>query len=71
LAERLWRVRKHADTLEALVRSDATDERGVELVFVYNGHVLYSRSCRTRTEAESDATDRLRQLQRAGWATHW
>jgi hypothetical protein len=49
----------------------ADDRRSVELEFFYDGQLLLARQWPTREEALADASTRLRELQRAGWNTHW
>ncbi len=55
--------------LDAIVRP--IDDGAVELEFVLGGHILHTRVWPTRAAAEEAAETRLRELQRAGWATHW
>jgi hypothetical protein len=50
---------------------DACDADGVEIRLVLDGEPLYVRRWPSRDLALADATDRLRDLQRAGWSTHW
>ena len=69
-AERIWRVRKNHTWIDARIR----DRRGspcVELAFFYDGEPIFSTECATREIAISEAAFRLRELQRAGWNTHW
>ena len=66
--ERLWRVRKHHVWIDAQLHSHATD---VELKFLYDGELLLARRWPTRELAVAHAEERLRDLQRAGWNTHW
>jgi hypothetical protein len=67
-AVRLWRLRRRHDYIDAIV----WPIRGAwELQFVRNGRVLLTRQYETREVASADADGRLRELQRAGWHTHW
>jgi hypothetical protein len=66
--ERLWRARRRHDYIDALLRdSDA----GSVLEFRRNGRSLVTWRFGTRDEASAEAMRRLRDLQRAGWNTHW
>jgi hypothetical protein len=49
----------------------ADDRADVELQFFYDGRLLLASRWPTREEALADASCRLRELQRAGWNTHW
>jgi hypothetical protein len=66
--QRLWRLRRRHDHIDALV-----GRRGAswELSFVRNDRVLVTRSYPTRDAAHADAAGRRRELERAGWNTHW
>jgi hypothetical protein len=68
-AERLWRVRKNHTWIDAQLY-DAGNAT-FELRLLYDGDVILRRECSTRTAAVSCAEERLRELQRAGWNTHW
>jgi hypothetical protein len=68
--ERLWRVRKDHTWIDARLR-DREETDGVELQFFYDGSLVFARRCPTRHEAIADAGTYLRNLQRAGWNTHW
>lgn len=70
VAERLWRVRKNHVWIDAQLR-DAADGSGVDLRFFYDGELLLASHLDTRAAAEAEADCRLRELQRAGWNTHW
>ena len=70
LAERVWRVRKHHTWIDAQVR-DCVDPAGVEIRFFYDGSLVFAQRWTTREEALSCAAGHLRDLQRAGWVTHW
>lgn len=66
--ERLWRVRRRHHHIDALLgRSGAH----WELRFTRNDRVLFTRQYEARAAACAEAEARLRELQRAGWNTHW
>ena len=65
---RLWRARKRHDAIDALLRVDAA---GVELEYRLNARLLLRRAYPTADEARAGAEARLRDLQRAGWNSHW
>ena len=68
--ERLWRVRKQGAWIDARLReSDASP--GVELSYFYDGQLVIATEWPTREDAIGDADVKLRDLQRAGWTTHW
>jgi hypothetical protein len=68
--ERLWRVRKNHVWIDAQLRA-APDGAGVDLTFFYDGEPMFALRTRTRAAAEAEANERLLELQRAGWNTHW
>lgn len=65
---RLWRVRKANTWIDAQV---STSETATELRLFLDGERVFSREFPTRALATADAEQRLRDLQRAGWTTHW
>jgi hypothetical protein len=67
---RVWRVRKNHTWMDARL-NDCAGSSGVELQFFYDGALLYARRWGSRDEALVDADSQLRELQRAGWNTHW
>lgn len=67
--ERLWRIRKRHQSIDAIVRP--ADDGTVHLQFMLNGNLIHSRRWPTRADADAAADAKLRELQRAGWATHW
>ena len=68
--ERLWRVRKDHVWLDArLLVSEG--HAAVDLQFFYDGNLVLSRQWPSRDEAVDFAARQLRDLQRAGWNTHW
>jgi hypothetical protein len=67
---RVWRLRKqhlHVDAELRLLTADA----GVELHFLYNGHLSYARQFLTRAEALAEAAVKRAELEREGWTFHW
>jgi hypothetical protein len=67
---RVWRVRKNHTWLDARLR-DCAGSSDVELTFFYDGAPLHTRRWPSRENAIADAERQLRDLQRAGWNTHW
>jgi hypothetical protein len=65
---RLWRARRRHDHLDAVVA--ATAGRWV-LQFLLNDRLIVSWPFDTKDGATEEADARLRELQRAGWNTHW
>jgi hypothetical protein len=68
LTDRLWRVRRRHDHIDAILRRSGTQW---ELRFVHNDRVLLTRRYARRDLAHAEANSRLRELERAGWNTHW
>ena len=68
-AERIWRARKNHTWIDAQLRP--SDEATFELRFFYAGGLVFSRFWPTRDAALAHAARQLRELQRAGWNTHW
>jgi len=66
--ERLWRVRRRHAHIDALLRRR---ENGWDLRFTRNDRVLITQEFPDRDAASAAADVRLRELQRAGWTTHW
>jgi len=68
MASRLWRVRKRHDHLDVTI-----DETGGswELVFARNDRKFLSLHFPTRARAEAEAAAKLKELERAGWLSHW
>jgi hypothetical protein len=76
MIERVWRLRKHHTWIDArLQEGDAPappgSTVGVVLTCYYDGEPIYARRWPTRDLALNDADARLKELLRAGWATHW
>ena len=65
---RLWRVRKRQQSVDAVVRELDGD---VTLEFVMNVKRVTARKWPSRAQAVKAATEKLKELERAGWATHW
>ena len=68
LHARLWRVRKRHDYIDALLQETAD---GWQLEFGRNDRPLVVWRFETQSEAQREADKRLRDLQRAGWTSHW
>ena len=67
---RVWRLRKDHTWIDAQIR-DCPESHEVEIQFFYDGVLLLARRWPTREQALTHAADRLRDLQRVGWTTHW
>ena len=67
---RVWRLRKDHTWLDARL-SECAGSTDVDLQFFYDGTLLVARRCPSRREALAHAENRLRDLQRVGWNTHW
>ena len=65
---RLWRVRKDHTWIDAQL-SDS--KNAVEVHFLLDGEPFLTREFPSRATATADAERTLRDLQRAGWNTHW
>ncbi|HEV8346986.1 MAG TPA: hypothetical protein VGQ16_10450 [Vicinamibacterales bacterium] len=63
--ERLWRLRKRQQSIDAILRDR------VMLEFVLNGKRVTIRRWPSRAQAVRAATEKRKELERAGWATHW
>jgi hypothetical protein len=69
-AQRVWRLRKNHTWLDARLR-DCEGSDAVEVQFFYDGAMLWTRRWPSRQLALDHADQQLRELQRAGWNTHW
>jgi len=69
-AVRVWRVRKDHTWVDARIR-ECPESDAVELQFFYDGALVVARTWPSRESALTEAGGRLRDLQRAGWNTHW
>jgi hypothetical protein len=67
-AVRLWRLRKDHMWMDAQV---APASAGVEVRICLDGEPIFTERFATRALAVDDADRRLRDLQRAGWTSHW
>ena len=67
---RVWRLRKNSTWLDARL-SESTEDAGVELRFYRDNSRISSPRWPSREEAMTDAERQLRELQRAGWNSHW
>jgi hypothetical protein len=67
---RVWRLRKDHTWIDAHIR-DCPESDEVEIRFFYDGALLVARRWPSREQALTHAADRLQDLQRAGWTTHW
>ena len=65
---RLWRVRKRHQHLDALLSSIGGDWI---IEFRRDDRPLLTWTFPTEADARAQADLRLRDLQRAGWTTHW
>ena len=68
LDQRLWRVRRRHDSIEAYLRPTASNW---SLQFLRNGRAMFVLTFSSREEAADVATARLHELRRAGWNEHW
>ncbi len=68
--ERIWRARKTHAWIDAQLRP-SDEGRAFELRLFYDGDLVFFRAWPTRAAAVSFAAQQLRELQRAGWNTHW
>ena len=68
LRNRLWRMRKRHDHIDASLRSDRS---GWTLEFSRNDQPLLTWRFATEEAARAEAAARRRELERAGWTSHW
>jgi hypothetical protein len=66
----VWRLRKDHTWIDAQIR-DCPESSEAEIRFFYDGSLLLAQRWPSREQALTDAADRLRDLQRVGWTTHW
>ena len=66
--ERLGRVRRRHDHIDAVL---SARDSWWELRFLRNDRLLLALCHELRETARVEAAERLRELQRAGWNTHW
>ena len=69
-SERLWRLRKDSVWIDARLRP-APDSADVELLFYYDGMIVFARRWPSRDAAVAEAEEHRREFQRAGWTPHW
>lgn len=69
-AQRVWRLRKNHTWLDARLH-ECEESDAVEVQFFYDGRMLWTRRWPSRQRALEHADEQLRELQRAGWNTHW
>ncbi len=67
---RVWRLRKDHTSIDARL-CECADSEDVEIQFFYDGTLLVARRWASRELALTHADRQLRDLQRAGWNTHW
>jgi hypothetical protein len=68
MTSRLWRLRKLHQQIDAELQPH--DGR-VDLRFLYNGALIYTRQWESADVAIAEATEKRTELERAGWAAHW
>ena len=66
--QRLWRVRRQFDQMDAILVKTESDWH---LRYILNGEDVMSRAYDDQSAAIDDAGERLKELQRVGWYTHW
>ena len=66
---RVWRLRKLHQTIDATLADEGG--AGVELQFLLNGEVMYTRRLPSRALALEEAASRRGELEREGWMPHW
>jgi hypothetical protein len=69
-SERLWRVRRQGASMDARI-AGAPAAVEVELQYFQDGRLIVATRWPSRAAALADADAKLRDLQRAGWTTHW
>lgn len=68
LDNRLWRARRRGQLIDATL---ARTGDGWRVTFTRNSRPLFESEFDTREQATNAAEERLRELERAGWAQHW
>ncbi|HEY7290492.1 MAG TPA: hypothetical protein VH583_11720 [Vicinamibacterales bacterium] len=68
-ADRLWRARKHHAWMDAQLRPSS--DGAFELRIYYDGEPILTRKWPAREGALDQASHILKDMQRAGWNTHW
>lgn len=67
---RLWRLRRLHQSIDAVL-IEGDEGGGVELQFLLNGSVIFSRRWADRAPAVEEAAARRNELEREGWMAHW
>jgi hypothetical protein len=67
--QRIWRLRKRHHAVDA--EFHPTADGGIDLRFLYNGTLSYSKWCETRERALAEAATKRAELEREGWIFHW
>ena len=65
---RLWRVRRRHDHIDATLRAA---RKTWTLQFFRNDRLLLTWRFASESDARDEATSRRRELERAGWVSHW
>jgi hypothetical protein len=68
LQDRLWRLRKRHDHIDAILREVAGRWR---LQFARNDRPLIVWDFASERDARDEAERKLKELERAGWNSHW
>ena len=66
---RLWRLRKQHLFVDAQISDEG--DAGVEIAYLYNHELSYSRRWPSRDAALADAAAKRAELEREGWMLHW
>ena len=65
---RLWRARRRSHHVDAVLQRAGA---GWELRFLWNDKPLIARRYTRAQAARREAADKLRELERNGWISHW
>ena len=66
--QRIWRLRKLHQSVDAELHRIGNE---IEVRFLFNGELSYSRRCATRELALDMAASKRAELEREGWNFHW
>ena len=66
----MWRLRKRHQYVDAELRS-ADGDNGVEIQFLLNGELTYTRQWPSRDLALAEAAGKRAELEQQGWMEHW
>lgn len=66
--QRVWRMRKLHQSVDAELRAYGD---GVEVRYLLNGTLSYTREYPDRAAAVADAAAKRGELERDGWMFHW